>query len=74
MLYHIESSAGADFGTWEANSKAEALLKNHREAGYSEKRVWLEDGELCFCNDEYRNLLGDVGDWHITEAETTQDA
>lgn len=69
MNYSISSTQGVDFGTWKGDSKAEALLKNHREAGYDEDEVWLEDGELKFKNEEYRQLIGDVSDWHVDPIE-----
>lgn len=65
MTYSIHSTQGADFGEWEGDSKAEALLKNHREAGYGPDKVWLEDGKLKFKDDDYKREIGGVDDWHV---------
>lgn len=63
--FNICSAFNVDYGDWEGSSKAEALLALHREAGYDENQVWLEDGELKFKNEEYKRLIGDTSDWQI---------
>jgi hypothetical protein len=69
MTYSISSTQGADYGEWEGDSKAEALLALHREAGYGKDKVWLEDGNLKFKSYEYRQLIGGVDDWHVEAIE-----
>ncbi len=67
--YHIISRSGADFGVYEGSTPAEALLHMFERAGYSthiaERKVWLEDGELRYADQETRLLLGDISDWII---------
>ena len=65
MAYSISSTQGTDFGIWEGDSKAEALLALHRDARYGKDKVWLEDGELRFKDEDYRQLIGGVSDWHV---------
>ena len=63
--FNISSAFNVDYGQWSGDTPADALLALHREAGYDENQVWLEDGELQFKNEEYRRLIGDTSDWQI---------
>ena len=55
-------------GLWQGETASEALLACHREAGYGENAVWLDEGgELQFAGTDYRELCGDVEDWDIRE-------
>jgi hypothetical protein len=64
--YQITSRAGVDFGVLEGETKAEALAKLHRDAGY-ECRV--EDDDVAFDSDDDARLCGHGADWHIGEVD-----
>lgn len=67
--YRIHSTAGKDFGTWPGPTAVDALLALHRDAGYSDTAVWIdESGRLAFA-DGYRELCGDVTDWDIVRSD-----
>ncbi|CAO3460775.1 hypothetical protein [Azospirillum argentinense] len=69
MKFRITSDTGLGMGEFEGATNAEALLALHREVGYGDDVVWLEEGDsyLTFSSAENEQLLGDIGDWHITE-------
>jgi hypothetical protein len=66
--YRIHSKAGGDFGVWQGETPADALLALHRDAGYGPEVCWVE-GELRFRSASERELLGDCGVWSVEEIE-----
>lgn len=69
MEYRISSKAGADFGIWEGDSPAQALLALHRDAEYGPDIVWLEDDAFVFATEEDRELIGGLSSWTVREIE-----
>lgn len=65
--WHIWSKAGVDFGVHEGVTKSEALLSLIRDADYGDKQVWLEGDSLCYQDEGYREMCGDVNDWTFEE-------
>lgn len=65
QAYRIESKAGEICGTYHGETPAEALLAMHREAGYGPDDAWIEDDELCFRDDDTREMCGDTTAWII---------
>lgn len=65
--YVIYSKSGDCYGIWEGESAVDVLLRMHRDAGYDSSTVWVEDGEMCFKDEEYRKMCGDVDRWDIRE-------
>lgn len=64
--YHITSKAGADYGIYEGNSKAEALCALHKAAGYW---CYVEDDVIIFRCDQDAFVCGQVKDWHFDEVK-----
>jgi len=65
--YRITSGAGVDMGVRIGSSPAEALLLQHRDAGYGADVVRVRGERLAFATTEYRRMLGGVDAWEIEE-------
>ena len=61
--YRIASRIGADYGKWRAQDAAGALAALHRAAGYTDVRA--RDGQLCWPDDETREICGGLDVWHV---------
>lgn len=62
--FQITSRAGLDMGEWEGETKAEALAKLHRDAGY-QCTVDQDGDDVEFESESDAELAGYVGDWHF---------
>jgi hypothetical protein len=68
--YRISNRAsGRLMGSYEGDTKEDALLSLHRDAGYKEHDVRIVDGELVFADDDTERLLGGPGAWIVEEEE-----
>ncbi len=64
-IYTIESKAGLIIGEYSGDTKEQALVKMHKDAGY--KLSLDEYGNITFPDEETKDICGDVNDWYINE-------
>ena len=58
---------GVDYGIYDGETEAEALLAMYRDAGYGPDRVWIDGDDVVFDSDETRAMAGGVDAWTIED-------
>jgi hypothetical protein len=65
----LQNAAGYFWTIRDAATPTEALAMLHKKQGH-DVGYDADTDQVIFENDEQRNELGDVGDWHIFETPT----
>lgn len=69
MMFTITSKSGAEMGSFEGATPAEALVAMHRAAGYGRVDYDIDGDCIAWPDHETAALCGDVDAWEIRESE-----